>query len=72
MGVTGYPRRQLRRFGRELHCRTATIGWVRRAAHLGHRAIAIPDQEAAIRALRLTVEKNLQEDVDFRKPRSSF
>ncbi len=43
-----------------------------RCAHLGHRAIAIPDLEAAIRALRLNRRKNLQNDVDFRKPRSSF
>jgi hypothetical protein len=38
----------------------------------GHRAIALRDPDAAIRALRLTVEENLQDDVDFRKPRPSF
>jgi hypothetical protein len=32
----------------------------------------IPDLEAAIRALRLNRRKNLQDDVDFRKLRSSF
>jgi hypothetical protein len=42
------------------------------APHLGHRAIAIPDLEEAIRALRLNRRKNLQDDVDFRKPRSSL
>ena len=41
-------------------------------AHLGHRAVAIPDLKAAIRALRLNRRKNLQDDVDLRKPRSSF
>jgi hypothetical protein len=48
------------------------IGWVRFAPNLGHRAIAVPDLEVAIRALRLNRLKNLQDDVDFRKPRSSF
>jgi hypothetical protein len=38
----------------------------------GHRAIAIPDPEAAIRALRLNRLENLPDDVGFRKPRSSF
>jgi hypothetical protein len=42
------------------------------APNLGHRAIAIPDLEAAIRALRLNRLKNLQDDVGLRKPRSSF
>ena len=36
------------------------------------RAIAIPDLEAAIRALRLNRLRNLQDDVGLRKPRSSF
>jgi hypothetical protein len=40
--------------------------------NLGHRVIAIPDLEAAIRPLRLNRRKKLQDDVDFRKPRSSF
>jgi hypothetical protein len=49
------------------------IGWVRFAPDLGHRAIAIPDLEAAIRALRLNRRKKiLQDEVGFRKPRSSF
>jgi hypothetical protein len=47
-------------------------GWVRFAPDLGHRAIAIPDLEAAIRALRLNRLQNLQDDVGLRKPRSSF
>jgi hypothetical protein len=34
------------------------IGWVRFAPQFGHRAIAIPDLEAAIRALRLNRRKN--------------
>jgi hypothetical protein len=38
------------------------------APKLGHRAIAIPDLEAAIRALGFNRRKNLQDDVDFRKP----
>jgi hypothetical protein len=42
------------------------------APNLGHRAIAIPDLEAAIRDPRLNRQKNLQDDVDFRKTRSSF
>jgi hypothetical protein len=33
------------------------IGWVRFAPDLGHRAIAIPDLEAAIRALYLNHRK---------------
>jgi hypothetical protein len=37
-----------------------------------HRAIAISDLEAVIHALRLNRGKNLQDDVGFRKPRSSF
>ncbi len=41
-------------------------------AHLGHRGIAVPDLEEAIRALRLNRRKNLQDDVDFRKLRSSL
>jgi hypothetical protein len=41
-------------------------------AHLGHPAIAVPDLEEAIRALRLNHRKNLRDDVDFRKLRSSF
>jgi hypothetical protein len=32
--------------------------------------IAIPELEAAARALYLNHQKNLQDDVDFRKPRS--
>jgi hypothetical protein len=41
-------------------------------ANLGHRVIAVPGLEAAIRPLRLNRRKKLQDDVDFRKPRSSF
>jgi len=48
------------------------IGWVRFAPNLGHRAIAIPDLEAVIRALRLNRLKNLLDDVGNRKPCSSF
>jgi hypothetical protein len=39
---------------------------------LGLRVIAIHDLEAAIHPLRLNRRKKLQDDVDFRKPRSSF
>jgi hypothetical protein len=35
------------------------------APNLGHRAIAIPDLEAAIRALRHNRRKKLQDYVDF-------
>ena len=39
---------------------------------VGDGTRAIPDLEAAIRPLRLNRRKKLQDDVDFRKPRSSF
>jgi hypothetical protein len=35
------------------------------APHLGHRAIAIPDLEAATRALRPNHRKKLNDDVGF-------
>jgi hypothetical protein len=38
------------------------------APHLGHRAIAIPDLEAAIRALRLNVSKKKAGRVDPKTP----
>jgi hypothetical protein len=47
-------------------------GWSLMLAHFGHRAVAVPDLAAAIRALRLNRLKSLQGDVGFRKPRSSF
>jgi hypothetical protein len=44
------------------------IGWVRFAPDVAHRAIAPPDLEAAIRALRLNRRKNLQEESASENP----